>query len=116
MMAAADEPANVIKAAAVAGGQFYGSRASNAPYGVSPYVAVEVPAVFAHTYFVASCFRTRPSTPATCAPPVGGSAQLVRSTPTWVAIRRSTTCWLDGRHPGYVPSADRPVRTDLGVG
>ncbi len=80
LTAAPDEPAHLIKAAAVARGQFFGRPALATPEGPSPVVTVRVPEVFARTHHLPACFELRPDIPASCAPRLTSGARLVSAT------------------------------------
>jgi hypothetical protein len=71
LMAAPDEPVQMMKAVAVVHGQLIGSQ----PHGAgSAYTVVRVPSVYAHAGTIPSCFAFKGTQPASCAPPVQGSS------------------------------------------
>jgi hypothetical protein len=73
LTAAPDEPAQIIKAAAVVRGEFVGTPLPLASYGTNPRVKVDVPAALASTNQAFECFAFHPRVPASCAPAVRGS-------------------------------------------
>jgi len=77
LTAAPDEPAQIIKAAAVARGDLFGTPAPPTRAGPSAYVAVRVPDVFAQTSAVPRCFMFKPDVPASCAPALHPSGRTV---------------------------------------
>jgi len=64
-----DEPSHVVKAAAVARGQFFG-REIKTPNGVISFV--KVPLVFARSHEISPCFAFKPSVTPDCSPPFRG--------------------------------------------
>ncbi|HUC37176.1 MAG TPA: DUF2142 domain-containing protein [Acidimicrobiales bacterium] len=78
LTAAPDEPAQIIKAAAVVRGEFLGTPAPPTRAGPSAYVAVQVPAVFARSPAVPRCFAMQPDIAASCSPTFRGSARGLR--------------------------------------
>ena len=66
-----DEPAHVIKAAAVVRGQLVGEVVGGAK---SPFARVQVPEFYATTRAIPNCFHQSPTTPASCAAAPFGSA------------------------------------------
>lgn len=73
LLSVPDEPAHVIKAAAVARGQW---RSPEAVTPRGPISTVEVPEVFARTFGV-PCFAFQPEVDVGCAGPLQGTSQIV---------------------------------------
>lgn len=80
LTAAPDEPAHLIKAAAVVRGQLLGTPEPPTRVGPSPLVDVRVPEVFAETHHLPACFELRPDVPASCAPRLTSGAKVVSAT------------------------------------
>ena len=70
LFAAPDEPVQVMKAVAVARGQFLGSQPKGAS---SPYTVVRIPEIYASGGRVPGCFAFKNHVPASCAPAFAGS-------------------------------------------
>ena len=68
LMASPDEPAHTVKAAAVVRGELYGTPARPTRAGISPFVRVRVPEVFADTNELPGCYATKQYVAASCAP------------------------------------------------
>ncbi len=71
LFAGPDEPAHVIKAAAVVRGQLVGSSVGGPK---SPFARVQVPEYYATTRPIPNCFHGQPTVPASCAPSPYGSS------------------------------------------
>ncbi len=98
LMAAPDEPAHTIKAAAVVRGQFLGDQQVDR-IGAG---LVEVPALFARTAGHARCFAFHPEVPADCAPAFEGDL----TTPTTAltsAVRYNPLYYLVAGAPSLLP-------------
>ncbi len=83
--AASDEPTHIVKAAAVARGEFLGQPAEASSSGGQGHegravMAVVVPATFARDGNLATCYRHHPKRNASCAPPMSTSTRLERTT------------------------------------
>ena len=71
---APDEPSHVIRAVSVVRGQLVGRTA----YGSSnPFMQVYVPQVFSEWYTQTSCYRFKPTVPASCVPKTITSSRIV---------------------------------------
>lgn len=79
-MAAPDEPAHVIKAAAVVRGQLTGVSDPGGPGSAF----VEVPALYAYSLTVPQCWVNQPNIPATCSPPEPADLDATTQASTWV--------------------------------
>ncbi len=71
LFGAPDEPVGVIKAAAVVRGELVGHLVGGS---TSPLGSVDVPAFYANTRNVPSCYHRRPAVAASCAPAVVGTS------------------------------------------
>jgi hypothetical protein len=83
--AASDEPTHIIKAAAVARGEFLGSPTdgqgkAQVGHEGRAVMTVRVPASYSEDPILASCYRHRPKTTAKCAPSPTTSDRLVVTT------------------------------------
>jgi hypothetical protein len=71
LMAAPDEPVQMIKAVAVVHGQLIGTQTEGAE---SAYTVVRVPSVYAHAGQIPACFGFKNLVPASCAPALQGTS------------------------------------------
>lgn len=75
LMSVPDEPAHVIKAAAVVRGQLQGVPGA----GQGDMAQVEVPLYIADTLALSGCFAFKPAVPAECSPELQRSASMVKA-------------------------------------
>lgn len=101
-LGAADEPAHVIKAAAVVRGQWVGT---NVGHGISAETSVRLPTPYASLDAQASCYAHKTETPASCAPTLpqtSGSRDATTSAGRYPPLYYLLTGWPSLMWPAHL--------------
>ncbi|MHB8452256.1 MAG: DUF2142 domain-containing protein, partial [Mycobacteriales bacterium] len=117
LMAAPDEPAQFVEAAAVARGQLLPPTVLSA---VGPQSAVRLPADLVATARLASCVAFHPDVPASCQPVVAGAPRIIgaltefgRYPPPYYALVGLPTRWTHGRAAAWAARAAAGALTSV---